>query len=119
MGVVNTSVVISNPADRNRCWEGTFLVDTGTTDSLAPRQHLEAISLATEAQRTYKSADGSEVRTDVAVARIELPGELVGGTNLFRHADAEPLLGGAALESLGIDVDPTRHRLTKAAGRAA
>ncbi len=113
MGIVTASGISSNPADRDRSWAGHFLVDTAATDSLVPRQHLEAISLAPEAQRTYILADGREVRVDVAVARIELPGELVGGAILFRHADAEPLRAGAALESLGIDVDPTRHRLKK------
>lgn len=113
MGIVNPNIIISTPADRGRSWGGRFVGHTDATDSLAPRQHLEAIGLAPEAQQTYKSADGSEIRTDVAVARIELLGELVGGTILFRHADAEPLFGVAALKSLGIDVDPTRHRLKK------
>ena len=49
MGAVNANVVISNPADRDRSWEGDFLVDTGATDSLVPRQHLEAIGLKPEA----------------------------------------------------------------------
>lgn len=113
MGVVNTNVVISNPADRRQSWEGRFLVDTGTTDSLVPRQHLEAIGLKPEAQRTYILADGSEVRLDVAVARIELMGEIAGGTALFGVADAEPLLGATALESLGIEVDPLNQQLKK------
>ena len=113
MGVVNANVVISNPADRTKRWEGRFLVDTGATDSLVPRQHLEAIGLAPEAQRTYILADGSEVRLDVAVARIELLGEIVGGTVLFGAADAEPLLGVTALESLGIEVDPLNQQLKK------
>ena len=113
MGVVNANVVISNPADRAKSWEGRFLVDTGATDSLVPRQHLEAIGLAPEAQRTYILADGSEVRMDVAVARIELLGEIVGGTVLFGAARAEPLLGVTALESLGIEVDPLNQQLKK------
>lgn len=113
MGVVNANVVISNPADHRQSWEGRFLVDTGATDSLVPRQHLEAIGLKPEAQRTYILADGSEVRLDVAVARIELLGEIVGGTVLFGDADAEPLLGVTALESLGIEVDPLNQQLKK------
>ena len=113
MGVVNANVVISNPADRAKSWEGRFLVDTGATNSLVPRQHLQAIGLAPEAQRTYILADGSEVRMDVAVARIELLGEIVGGTVLFGAADAEPLLGVTALESLGIEVDPLNQQLKK------
>lgn len=111
MGLVNANVVISNPADRRRSWEGRFLVDAGATDSLVPRQHLEAIGLKPEAQRTYILADGSEVRFDVAVARIELLGEIVGGTVLFGAADAELLLGVTALQSLGIEVDPLNQQL--------
>ena len=113
MGVVNATVVIRNPADRTRSWEGRFLIDTGATDSLVPRPHLEAIGLTPEAQRTYVLADGTEITMDVAVARIELLGEIVGGTVLFGDADAEPLLGVTALESLGIEVDPLNQRLKK------
>ena len=113
MGAVNANVVISNPADRDRSWEGVFLVDTGATDSLVPRQHLEAIGLKPEGQRTYLLADGSEVEMDIAVARIELMGEIVGGTVLFGDADTEPLLGITALESLGIEIDPLNQRLKK------
>ena len=117
MGSVNADVIVSNPADRTRKWEGRFLVDTGATDSLVPRQHLEAIGLAPEAERTYVLADGSEIRMGVAVARIELMGEMVGGTVLFGEPDAEPLLGVTALESLGIEVDPLNRRLKKLPGR--
>ena len=89
------------------------MVDTGATDSLVPRQHLEAIGLKPEGQRTYLLADDSEVEMDIAVARIELMGEIVGGTVLFGDADTEPLLGITALESLGIEVDPLNQRLKK------
>ena len=113
MGAVNANVVISNPANRAKSWEEVFLVDTGATDSLVPRQHLEAIGLKPEAPRTYLLADGSEVQMDIAVARIELMGEIVGGTVLFGDADTEPLLGITALESLGIEIDPLNQRLKK------
>lgn len=113
MGVVNANVTVSNPADRARRWEGRFLVDTGATDSLVPRQHLAAIGVQPEAQRTYLLADGSEVVMDVAVVRIELMGEMVGGTVLFGDMDTEPLLGVTALESLGIQVDPLNQQLKK------
>ena len=113
MGLVHAAVTIRNPADRTRSWEGSFLVDTGATDSLVPRPRLEAIGLAPESRRTYVLADGTEIGMDVAVARIELMGEIVGGTVLFGEADAEPLLGVTALESLGIEVDPLNHKLKK------
>ena len=103
MGGVTANVIVSNPANRNRRWEGQFLVDTGATDSLVPRQHLEAIGIRPEGQRTYVLADGTEIRMDIAVARIELMREIVGGTVLFGNERAEPLLGVTALESLGIE----------------
>ena len=48
-----------------------------------------------------------------SVARIELRGEIVGGTVLFGDADTEPLLGVTALESMGIEVDPRNQTLKR------
>ena len=113
MGATHVTVRITNPADRDRFWEGLFLVDTGATDSLVPRPHLEAIGLETRGRRTYELADGSELAVDVTVAEIEFMGEVVGGTVIFGQANAEPLLGVTALESVGIEVDPVNQRLKR------
>ena len=45
MGATHVIVTIRNTAAPHRSWEGLFLVDTGATDCLVPRPHLEAISL--------------------------------------------------------------------------
>ena len=113
MGATHVTVRITNPADSDRYWEGLFLVDTGATDSLVPRPHLEAIGLEPEGKRVYELADGSEIAVDVAVAKIDFMGEFVGGTVIFGDADAEPLLGGTALESVGIEVDPVNQQLKR------
>ena len=113
MGVTHVDVTIRNPAEPERSWKGPFLVGAGAIDSLVPRPCLEAIGIEPEGQRVYERADGSEIEMDVAVARIELMGELVGGTILFGDADAEPLLGVTALESVGVEVDPQSQRLKK------
>lgn len=107
------TVRITNPADEDRFWEGLFLVDTGATDSLVPRPHLEAIGLKPEGKRQYQLADGSDLSLDVTVAKIEFMGEFVGGTVIFGGHDAEPLLGVTALESVGIEVDPVSQRLKR------
>ena len=113
MGATHVTVAIRNPADPQRVWEGLFLVDTGATDCLGPRRHLESIGLAPEGQRIYGLADGSELRFDIAVARIEFMGEFVGGTVVFGDDHAEPLLGVTSLESVGIEVDPHNQTLTR------
>lgn len=113
MGATHVTVTIRNPAEPHRAWEGLFLVDTGATDSLVPRQHLEAIGLAPKGQRVYEPADGRETRMDITTADIEFMGEIVGGTILFGESDVEPLLGVTALESVGIEVDPNNQRLKR------
>lgn len=114
MGAIHVTVSIRNPAEPDRVWEGLFLVDTGATDCLVPRQHLESIGLVPKGQRVYSPADSSEIRVGVAGGQIEFMGETTWGTIIFGEPDAEPLLGVTALESVGIDVDlrnGTLHRL--------
>ena len=113
MGLIRTTAAIRNPAELDRVWEGTFLVDTGAIDCLVPRPHLEAIGLRPEGQRVYTLADGSRITMDVAVGRVEYMDEFVGATILFGEADAVPLLGATALESLGIEVDPLNQTLNR------
>ena len=113
MAATHVTVTIRNPADPERTWEGLFLVDTGSTDCLVPRPHLESIGLAPKGQRVYGLADGSEIRMDITVAEIEFMGEIVGGTVVFGEENAEPLLGLTALESVGIEVDPLNQRLKR------
>ena len=113
MGATHVTVTIRNPADPDRTWEGLFLVDTGATDSLVPRPHLESIGLRPKGRRVYELADGNEITMEITTADIEFMGETVGGTILFGEADAEPLLGVTALESVGIEVDPNNQRLKR------
>ena len=113
MGATHVTVTIRNPAAPDRTWEGLFLVDTGSTDCLVPRQHLEAIGLVPKGQRTYELANGAELKLDATTADVEFMGEIVGGTIIFGEESAEPLLGMTALESVGIEVDPLNQRLKR------
>ena len=113
MGATHVTVTIRNPAERDRTWEGLFLVDTGATDCLVPRKHLEAIGLVPKGQRTYGLADGSELRMDITGADVEFMGDYVAATIVMGDDDAEPLLGVTALESVGIEVDPVNQTLKR------
>ena len=113
MGTIHATVTIRNPADPDKAWEGRLLVDTGATDSLVPRPHLEAIGLRPRGRRTYVLADGSEITVDVTTAELEIMGEIVGGTILYGEPNTVPLLGVTALESAGIEVDPVNQRLKR------
>ena len=113
MGAIHVTVGIRNPAEPDKVWEGLFLVDTGATDCLVPRQHLESIGLAPQGHRVYELADGSEVRLGIAVAQVEFMGEFVGATIVFGDPGSEPLLGVTALESVGIEIDPRNQTLKR------
>ena len=113
MGATHVTVTIRNPASPEKSWEGLFLVDTGATDSLVPRDALESIGLKRKAQRIYELADGSEIRMDITTGDIEFMGEIVGGTIIIGESGTEPILGVTALESVGIDVDPRNQTLKR------
>ena len=117
MGETRVDVTIRNPADPSRFWEGEFLVDTGATDTIVPRRHLEAIGLTPRSTRTYILADGSELRTEITNAEIEFMGEWSGGTVGYGPDDIEPLLGLTALESGGFAVDPVNGCLRRTVRR--
>jgi clan AA aspartic protease len=113
MGATHVTVAIRNPAEPERVWEGLFLVDTGATDSLVPRDHLESIGLQPKGKRTYELADGNELKMDITTADIEFMGEIVGGTIIYGEPNTEPILGVTALESVGIEVDPLNQTLKR------
>ena len=113
MGATHVTCTVRNPSEPEKAWEGTFLVDTGATDCLVPKQHLEAIGLVPKGQRIYALADGSEHRMSITTGDIEFMGEVVGSTIVIGDKDAEPLLGVTALESVGIEVDPRNQQLKR------
>lgn len=115
MEITQATVVVSNPGDASRRWEGLFLVDTAAVDCMVPGKHLRAIGVQPEGRRSYELADGSELAMEIAIARIELMGDVVDATVIFGPDNSEPILGVAALESVGIEVAPRNNRLKREA----
>ena len=115
MGAIYVTVAIRNPADLEREWEGLFLVDTGATDCMVPRQYLEAIGLTPKGKRTYVLADGKSVSFDITTAQVEFMGDFAGATLRFGDEDVEPVLGRTVLASVGIEVDPISQTLKRRA----
>ena len=113
MGLIYAPVTIRNPADTSKHWEGNFLIDTGATDTLVPRNVLESIGITPDGQREYVLADGKEAKYDIAVARIEFMGEIIGSTIVFGEMGTDPLLGAIAMQGAGIVIDPSKETLHK------
>ncbi len=113
MGMTQVTVLVRNPAQPDRTWEGLFLVDTGAWDSVVPGKHLREIGMVPKGKRTYELADGSTKEFDITTGDLEFMGDIAGTTLVFGPDDAEPILGVTALESAGIAVDPRSQRLKR------
>ena len=114
MGLTHVTVALTPiGASASTAYEADFLVDTGATDSLAPRSALRAAGFVPVGKTAYELADGSVVEYEFGIARIEFMGEITGGRVIFGPDGAEPLLGVTALESVGILVDPANKTLKR------
>ena len=113
MGPIHVTVRVSNPADRERFWEGLFLVDTGSFDSLVPARHLREIGIEPRGKRGYELADGTKVEFQAGGAEVQFMGDFTFTTVIFGPDDAEPILGVTALESVGIVLDPRSQTLKR------
>ena len=86
MGMTQVTAAVCNPSDPGRRWEGLFLVDTGAIDCMVAGNHLKDVGISPMGKRTYELADGTEVPMEIGVA---------------------------ALQSVGIEVDPQNQRLER------
>jgi clan AA aspartic protease len=115
MGFVHADVTIKNIQDPKRSVTVRFLVDTGASDSLVPRQLLRQIGVEPVGRRTYHLATGRR-RYQVGHALLSLKGDETAGDVIFGTDEDEPLLGVNVLQSLGLKVDPVKHRLVRVGG---
>jgi clan AA aspartic protease len=113
MGLTYVTVALRPPGSTDRCYQAEFLVDTGATDTFAPRAALLQAGITPVGKTTYELADGRVVQYEFGLAQIEFMGEITAGRVVFGPDDADPLLGVTALESVGVLVDPARQTLKR------
>ena len=85
----------------------------GRFHTLVPRRHLEAIGIKPDDERTFEMADGTPIKLDTAIARLDFLGEYGADVVVFGEGDVEPVLGVTALESAGMVVDPRTQQLRR------
>lgn len=112
MGLQKVRTKITNIKGDNS-YEELFLVDTGSTDSMAPKDKLEEIGIEKLGKMTYELADGTIKEYPFGIVKIEFMGEITAGRIIFGEINSEPILGVTALESVGIMVDPLNKTLKK------
>jgi len=91
--------------------EECFLIDSGVTYTLLPKEVWQAIELKPRREHTFVLADGSEIKRKVSECYIILPqGEAHTPVILGEEGD-EALLGVVTLEILGLVFDPFKREL--------
>ena len=113
MGLTKVTTKLTGLQGPQGSYEAVFLVDTGATDSMAPRDELEKIGVCQEGKMAYELADGTVKEYPYGLVRIEFMGETTAGRVIFADPGVEPLLGVTALESVGIMVDPANKTLKR------
>lgn len=113
MGLTHVTVRLTNLAGDEPGYEADFLVDTGATDSMAPKDRLAGIGVKPEGKYTYELASGEPVEYEYGFARVSFMGEKTVAPVIFGPVGSEPLLGSVALESVGIMVDPVTRTLKR------
>ena len=112
MGLTHVTVSLS-ALTGGTPYEADFLVDTGATDSMAPGAALRLAGVQPVGRTAYELADGTVVRYEFGLVKIEFMGDITAGRVIFGPDDVEPLLGVTALESVGILVDPANQTLKR------
>ena len=113
MGLIHVTVRLKPSEKSRKKYEESFLVDTGSTDSMAPTAALKKAGFKPRGKMSYELADGSIVEYPFGSAEIEFMGALTFGRVIFGPDGCEPLLGVTALESAGVTIDPANQRLKR------
>ena len=116
MGLTHVVVRLFN-SDSPDTYEADFLVDTGTTDTMAPAFELKKLGMQPVGKETYELANGELVEYEHGNAEIGFMGEVVPARIIFGPDNSKPILGVIALESAGYIVDPKNERLRKMKAR--
>ena len=111
--LIHVQVSLKVPGASTRGYQGSFLVDTGATDSMAAESDLSRAGIQPVGRKSYEMADGSVHEYRFGLAQIEVMGEITAGRVIFGPEGVEPILGVTVLESIGLIVDPTSQSLRR------
>lgn len=111
MGFTKVKAVIESAAKQNGSEEVELLVDTGATFSAIPRAVLEKLQVAPSVTREFTMADGRRIQRAMGAVLMEVQGLKSVVPVLFAEGEDIALLGVTSMEALGLEVDPTTHRV--------
>ena len=114
MGLTQVVVRIANPTNPDRYRDLEFIVDSGASFTVVPKQILEELDIKPRSSRFFLLANGEKFERSMGTAEVEYQGARGGATVIFGEKGDFPLLGVTTLESLGLIFDALRQELKPA-----
>lgn len=114
MGAVYATFGVTNPRHPEREVPLELLVDTGALYSVLPISVLRELAIDPQERKTFKTADGRRIERAVGEAVFAFNGERGTCKVVFGVEEDATVLGVTALETLGLEVDPTSGTLRPA-----
>lgn len=111
MGITVLTVEVANPADPGNSRPVEFLVDTGATHSVVPREILEELGIKPSDVQRYRLADGRKIERQKGIASFRYGNRSGGSSVIFGEPGDYALLGVVTLEDLGLGIDPLKREL--------
>jgi len=105
---------VKNPMIPSKVFEGKFLVDSGATYTVVPKEILKKLGIKPVGEEEFSLADGRTISRKVGSALYEYQGIERAAPILFGEKDDSLLLGTFTLEALGLTLDPFKRKLYKA-----
>ena len=101
---------VSNPDEAETV---EFLLDSGATYSVVPREILDKLGIARLAEQVFRLADGRKTSRPKGAAIFKLNNRIGGADVLFGVPGDAPIVGSLALASLGLSLDPLKRELNE------
>jgi len=113
MGMTQVNLIIKNPKDERKTFEGKFLVDSGATYTVVPATILKNLGIKSQRTEEFSLADGKIIKREVGSALYRFEDKEAAAPVLFGQKGDSFLLGAFTLEALGLSLDPLKRTLHK------
>lgn len=111
MGITFVTAKLINPRQPSKTSVNRFLVDSGATFSVVPREDLLKIGIKSHRKQDFILADGTKIVREIGDAIFEFEGLKGAAPVVFGEKGDSRLLGVFTLEALGLVFDPFQRKL--------
>jgi len=106
MGITNVNLTIKNPLETGRQATHEFLVDSGASFTVIPKDIVDKLGLKPSFYREFMLADGKKTERAIGSAIIQFGNEEITVPVVLGKKNDNALLGAITLEAFGLILDP-------------